>query len=85
MTVLLSGCSGSSVPLVATAELCEAWYEIQICPQDKFTDETAKRVIGLNVGRRAYHCPPPPKTVKPECPASNPRIASVEPRKDNTK
>lgn len=69
--VLLTGCAGNTVPLVADAKLCEAWSELQVCPQDKFTDQTAKRILGLNEGRKAGFSCPPAKT-KPDCPPQAP-------------
>lgn len=72
MTVLLSGCGANTVP-IANASLCEAWPEIQVCPQDRISDGPAQTMIRANVGRRSYGCKAPPKTSKPDC---NARVAS---------
>lgn len=81
---LLGGCSENIVQAVASPELCRAWYELQVCPQDRVTDQTAKRIIGLNVGRRELKCQPPPKDQRPDCPQPA-KVADATPAKPEAK
>lgn len=76
VTVLLSGCGGTTVP-IANPSLCEAWPEIQVCPQDKISDGPAQTMIRSNVGRRTYGCAPPPKASRPDCTEAPQKLAAA--------
>lgn len=45
-----------------------AWQQIDQCPQDKLTDETASRILQNNEGRIAFSCPKRDPKIKPQCP-----------------
>ena len=66
---LLPNCAGNTVPVVDTAKVCQVWKQIDQCPADKLTDETANRILQNNEGRIAFSCQKPDPRIKPACPA----------------
>jgi len=52
--------------------LCSAWREIRTSKDDKLTPDTARQILGNNLGRQSAGCPRdviPPKA-KPEAKTS---------------
>jgi hypothetical protein len=71
--LILPACSSTSiVATVDPGQLCQSWREISTSKDDKLTPDTARQILGNNLGRQSAGCarePIPPKA-KPEAKTS---------------
>ena len=52
----VSGCSGGSIALIGTDELCKDWRRITVSKTDRMTEETASQLEANNETRKVWGC-----------------------------
>lgn len=53
---LLAGCSRDTAP-IASERICPAWPQVNVRKKDVFTEDTAREIEKVNVGRESFGCP----------------------------
>ena len=54
----VSGCSGGSIALIGTDELCNDWRLISVSKKDRMTEGTASQIEAHNASREVWGCKP---------------------------
>jgi hypothetical protein len=58
VAIVTSGCSGGSIALIGTDELCRDWRAITVSKRDAMTEETASQIEASNQTRPEWGCHP---------------------------